>query len=85
MLPWYTQFNEFSICYRNLPAVALFSVREAYFDADEARKFEAYLPALVAMHVGQGEDSKVVPPSKEVYQRLRKSDPFMMRTESMYT
>jgi hypothetical protein len=72
---------------RNVPGVSLFCIREAYFDSDEARKYEAFLPALSRMHAcgsSDGDVSVVRPPSKESYLKLKKVDPFMMRTESMF-
>ena len=70
---------------RNIPALALLCVREAAFDTREARRFEEYWEVYCSkfLPMDNGHDMNV--PSVEVYNNLRRSDPFMLSTETLYT
>ena len=70
--------------------MCLLCVREPAFDISDAKKFELYWDLISAVFLspaeGQGVTVEVVQkPSKELYNSLRKSDPFLSRTESMFS
>ena len=69
---------------RNIPALALFSLREAAFDIRAAKRFEAYWQIFCSKFL-LSDGQLIDAPSAHVYNNLRKNDPFMLSTETLYT
>lgn len=70
---------------RNVPAVALLCLREAAFDCREASRFELYWDVFCSKYLPVDGQVHIDPPNIDVYNSLRKRDPFLLSTETLYT
>lgn len=70
---------------RNIPALALLCIREAAFDTKEARRFEEYWSIYCSKFLSLDSGQVINVPTVDIYNNLRRSDPFMLSTETLYT